>query len=113
VEHGLYDIAKDLIHDRPEPKIDDIIEAGRRYIPIEFEGEAILTVGRALLYIEREGVDAVVNASPTFCMPGTTTTSIFARIEDEKGVPIICNFYDGSGEPNKILRPHLHCLSHK
>ncbi len=113
VEHGLYDIAKDIIHDRPEPKIDEIIEAGRKYIPIEFEGEAILTVGRALIYIEREGVDAVVNASPTFCMPGTTTTSIFARIEDEKGVPIICNFYDGSGEPNKVLRPHLHCLSHR
>jgi predicted nucleotide-binding protein (sugar kinase/HSP70/actin superfamily) len=113
VEHGLYEIAEELIHDRPEPKIDDIMEAGRKYIAMEFEGEAILTIGRALIYIEKEGVDAVVNASPTFCMPGTTTTSIFARIEDELGVPIICNFYDGSGEPNKVLRPHLHCLSHK
>lgn len=111
VEHGLYDVAQDIIHDRPEPKIEDIMDAGRRYLPVEVEGEAILTIGRALLFIEREGVDAVVNVSPTFCMPGTTTTSIFAKIEDEKGVPIICNFYDGSGEPNKVLRPHLHCLT--
>jgi predicted nucleotide-binding protein (sugar kinase/HSP70/actin superfamily) len=113
VEHGLYEIARDIIHDRPEPRIEDIVEAGMKYIPVEFEGESILTVGRALIFIEKEGVDAVVNVSPTFCMPGTITTAIFARIEDEKGVPIICNFYDGSGEPNKVLRPHLHCLTRK
>ncbi len=112
-EHDLFAIADELIHDRMEPPIEDIIRAGQRYLPVEFEGEAILTIGRTLIYIEEEGVDAVVNVSPTFCMPGTTTSSIFAKIEDEKGVPIICNFYDGSGDPNKVLRPHLHCLTRR
>ncbi len=113
IENGFYDLAKEIIHDRHEPEIKEVIEAGKRYVPLELEGESILTVGRALLFIEREGVDAVVNVSPSFCMPGTTTTAIFARIEEEKGIPIICNFYDGSGEPNRVLRPHLHSLTTK
>ncbi len=112
-EHALYDVAHNMVHDRVEPPIEDVIAAGRKYVPVEFEGESILTIGRAILFIERENVDAIVNAAPSFCMPGTTTTSIFARIEDELGVPIICNFYDGSGEPNKVLRPHLHCLTRR
>jgi len=111
IEHEFYSIALPMVYDRLEPPIGRIIELGREYIPLEFEGESILTIGRALHFIREEKVDAVINLSPTFCMPGTTTSAILARIEDETGVPIISNFYDGSGEPNKILRPHLHCLT--
>ncbi len=103
-------IAGPLISDRMEPHIDEVVEAGRRYVPLEFEGEAILTVGRALTFFERDGADAVVNTSPTFCMPGTITTSLFARIEEEVGKPIVCLFYDGSGNPNQALVPHMHYL---
>ncbi len=110
-EHGLYSIASSILADRMEPSIEEVIEAGRRYVPVEFEGEAILTVGRAIVFMEKEGAAAIVNVSPAFCMPGTTTTAIFARIEEERGIPIICNFYDGSGEPNRSLRPYMHCLT--
>jgi hypothetical protein len=70
-------------------------------------------VGRALLYFERDRVDAIVNASPTFCMPGTITTSLFARIEEQVGKPIVCLFYDGSGNPNHSLVPHMHYLAER
>jgi len=53
---------------------------------------------------------AIVNASPMFCMPGTLTTSIFPQFERELGVPVICNFYDGSGDPNRALIPMMHYL---
>jgi hypothetical protein len=43
-------------------------------------------------------------------MPGTITTSIFSRMEEEVGKPIVCLFYDGSGNPNQELVPHLHYL---
>jgi predicted CoA-substrate-specific enzyme activase len=104
------EVAKPFLADRMEPTIHDIIEAGQRYFPLEFQGEAILTVGRAVLFIEREKVGAVVNASPTFCMPGTVTTAVFPRIEREYGVPVVCSFYDGTGDVNTALVPHLHYL---
>ncbi|MHC5035974.1 MAG: acyl-CoA dehydratase activase [Planctomycetota bacterium] len=109
-ENKYYSIADSLIGDRHEPPIEKIVAAGSRYVPVEFEGEAVLTLGRALLFFQRDGVDAVVNASPTFCMPGTITTSLFSRIEEEVGKPIICLFYDGSGNPNQALVPHMHYL---
>jgi len=110
VEHRYYDIAADLIHDREEPPIEDVIREGTRYVPWEFQTETVLTLGRAVLFIKEQKVDAVVNAAPMFCMPGTISASIFPRIEKEYGVPIISIFYDGSGEPNKVLDPYLHYL---
>ncbi|MHC4599945.1 MAG: acyl-CoA dehydratase activase [Planctomycetota bacterium] len=110
-EHKFYRITEEILHDREEPLIDEVVKAGRRYLPVEFEGEAILTLGRALLFFEQDGASAVVNASPTFCMPGTITTSIFSRIEEEVGKPVVCLFYDGSGNPNQALVPHLHFLN--
>lgn len=111
-EQLLYDIAMPLLHDRLEPEIEEIIEQGKGFLPVEFEGEAILTLGRALIFIKQDGVDAVINTSPVFCMPGTITSSIFGEIEKQFGVPIICNFYDGSGDPNTSLIPHMYFLMH-
>jgi predicted nucleotide-binding protein (sugar kinase/HSP70/actin superfamily) len=110
VEHAYMRLAHDIIADRAEPPIDDVIRAGQKYVPWEFQTETILTVGKTVLFIERDGVDAVVNASPMFCMPGTISAAIFPKIEREYGVPIISNFYDGSGDPNKSLVPYLHYL---
>lgn len=99
-----------LVHDREEPNIMDVIAAGEKYVPKEFHTETILTIGRAILFITHEKVDAIVNASPMFCMPGTVSAAIFARVQEEFGVPVISNFYDGSGDPNKTLAPYLHYL---
>ncbi len=106
-----YGLAGALIADREEPRMEEVIELGRKYVPVQFEGEAILTIGRALKFILDGHVDAVINASPTFCMPGTITTAIFSRIEEEYGVPCICLFYDGSGAPNLEVVPHMHFLA--
>ncbi len=99
-----------LLADREEPDIMDVIAAGEKYVPKEFHTETILTIGRAILFITRDKVDAIVNASPMFCMPGTISASIFARVQEEFGIPVISTFYDGSGDPNKTLAPYLHYL---
>jgi predicted nucleotide-binding protein (sugar kinase/HSP70/actin superfamily) len=109
-EHLYYGIAAPYLGDRQEPPVEEIIEAGRKYITRELQGEAILTIGRAVLMIERERCEMVVNASPTFCMPGTLTSAIFPKLERELGVPVVSIFYDGSGDPNRVLVPHLHYL---
>jgi predicted nucleotide-binding protein (sugar kinase/HSP70/actin superfamily) len=111
VEETYYGIAEPILHDRREPPIAEVMAVGEKYLPWQFEGEAVLTLGRAELFVTRDGADAVVNASPMFCMPGTITTSIFPRLEKELGVPVVCNFYDGSGDPNEALVPTLHYLT--
>ncbi len=109
-EHRYYDIAEPMLHDRREYPIIEVMEEGMKYLPWQFEGEAVLTLGRAALYVKRDKARAIVNASPMFCMPGTVTTSIFSRFEQEMQVPVICNFYDGSGDPNRSLVPMMHYL---
>lgn len=110
-EHHYYEIAKPILHDRTEWPIEEVMEAGEKYMPWQFEGESILTVGRAEIFVKKDGCKAIVNASPMFCMPGTVTTSIFPVLEKDLSVPIICNFYDGSGDPNKSLAPVMHYLA--
>ena len=109
-ERHYYRIAEPVLHGRHEHHVADVLEAGGRYLPWQFEGEAILTLGRAALFFQRDGARAVVNASPMFCMPGTITTSIFPQMERELEKPIVCLFYDGSGDPNQALVPVMHYL---
>ena len=110
-EKEFYKAASPILDDRHEWDLADVLEEGLKFVPWQFEGEAVLTLGRASLFVKRDGAQAIVNASPMFCMPGTVTTSIFPVMEKELKVPIICNFYDGSGDPNKTLAPVMHYLT--
>ncbi len=78
-----------------EPSIDELLKMASPYIHDSFEGEAILSVGKAIDYI-RKGASGIVNTSPFQCMPGTVTSGIFKRLKDEhKNIPVLNLFYDG------------------
>ncbi len=109
-EHHFYSLAKKYFKDIYEPSIEKVIEKGSRYVPFEFYGEAILTIGRAILFLENENASAVVNASPTFCMPGTITSYIFKEIARVYNRPVISLFYDKTGNPNLELIPYMEIL---
>ncbi len=111
IEHMYYEFSSEVLGDRHEHPIDRVLEEGMKYLPWQFEGEAVLTLGRAALFVKEDGAKAIVNASPMFCMPGTITTSIFPQLEKELNVPVICNFYDGSGDPNQSLVPVMHYVT--
>ncbi len=111
IEHSYYQYAADVLPERHEHPIAEVMEEGKRYLPWQFEGEAVLTLGRAALFVKRDGAKAIVNASPMFCMPGTITTSVFPKLEKELNVPVVCNFYDGSGDPNQALVPVMHYVT--
>ncbi|MBM4386449.1 MAG: hypothetical protein FJ088_01845, partial [Deltaproteobacteria bacterium] len=102
-EEELYDLCGDILGDRHEPSIEENIAAGRDYFPLEFEGESILTIGRALKFVE-QGVDFVINCSPFSCMHGNLTAAVFQQIETKLGVPVINVFYDGEREVNGVIR---------
>ncbi|HEY3351631.1 MAG TPA: acyl-CoA dehydratase activase [Polyangia bacterium] len=101
-EHEYYDLAGELLADRREPPMAEVIGEGRRFIPEAFEGEAIITIGRAVLFARR-GAAMVVNCAPFGCMPGTITTGIFQQVQEQEHVPMVNMFYDGGGHLNSRI----------
>jgi len=105
-ERFWFDLCSPFLDERREPAVSSTVEAGRAYLPVEFEGEAIITLGRALEFIH-QGASLVVNATPFGCMPGSLTTGIFRQIEVETGVPVVCMFYDGETDLSTRIRVFL------
>jgi predicted nucleotide-binding protein (sugar kinase/HSP70/actin superfamily) len=106
MEHRTYDAAGPFLADRHEPPIEEVVEAGRRFIPVNFEGETLVTVGRTIKFAE-QGAAMVVNCAPFGCMPGTITTAIFRRLAPQLGIPVLGMFYDGHGNQNQRLEVFL------
>jgi predicted nucleotide-binding protein (sugar kinase/HSP70/actin superfamily) len=92
--------------DRYEPPMERILDSGRRFLPLIFEGEAILTAARALAFLE-DGAAMVVNAAPFGCMPGNITHALFHRVQREQGKPILTLFYDGESDVNRSVGVYL------
>ncbi len=101
-ERSIYEIAGDLLTDRHEPSIEQIIGEGERYVPLEFTGESILTIGRAVMFA-KQGAALVVNCEPFTCMHGTITDAIFQEVSQTVGIPIVNMAYDGEGGQNSRL----------
>jgi len=93
-EHRWLQLASPLLAERSEPSIERILQAGSRFVPLDFVGETILTLGRAMIFA-REGAALVVNCAPFGCMPGAMTAGVLQQLESETGVPMLSLTYDG------------------
>ncbi|MBO4440996.1 hypothetical protein J5834_02665 [bacterium] len=93
-EEAYYKLAGELLADRHEPPVDTVIKEGMKYIHPEFAGEAILTIGRGIMFA-KQGAAMIVNIAPFGCMHGTITDSIFQEIKSEYKIPVVSQFYDG------------------
>jgi predicted CoA-substrate-specific enzyme activase len=111
-EKKYIDAAGDLLANRREPPMTEVLAAGEKYVPVEFEGEAILTIGRAIKFIE-EGAAMVVSANPFGCMPGTISSACLGEVQRQTGVPIVNMFYDGEESINDKLASFIGNISHK
>lgn len=111
-EKDYYSLAHRYISDRYEPPVSSVVDAGEKYIPLAFEGEAILTVGRAIKFIE-DGVSMVVSANPFGCMPGTLSDACLAEVQGQTGVPVVSMFYDGEGDLNRKIGIYLANIQQK
>jgi predicted CoA-substrate-specific enzyme activase len=105
-DHKFYKAAGDFLADRQEPDIKEVLEEGTKFMPINFEGESIITVGRTVKFAH-QNVAMVVNCAPFGCMPGTLTTAIFRKLSTELGIPVVSMFYDGHGNQNQRLEVFL------
>jgi predicted nucleotide-binding protein (sugar kinase/HSP70/actin superfamily) len=87
-----------------EPSIEKTLRAAAPYIHHSFEGEAVLSVGKAIDYINR-GVAGIVNVMPFTCMPGTIATAVLKRVrEDHHDIPLLNIAYEGQGDSQTITR---------
>ena len=87
-----------------EHPIQHTIDHGNKYIDDTFEGEAILSVGKAIefYYLNAAGV---VNVMPFTCMPGTIVSGILKRMRKEHDqIPVISIAYDGQREASILNR---------
>jgi predicted CoA-substrate-specific enzyme activase len=87
-----------------EPKIKQTLRTALPYIHHSFEGEAVLSVGKAIDYISR-GASGIVNVMPFTCMPGTIATAILKRVrEDNQNIPLLNIAYEGQGDSQTLTR---------
>jgi predicted CoA-substrate-specific enzyme activase len=95
-EYRYANILSDDLEDAIEPDIDSTIAHASRYLHPDFEGEAILSIGKSIDYI-KTGIAGIVNAIPFTCMPGTIVQAINKRLKQQyPEIPLLTIAYDGT-----------------
>jgi predicted CoA-substrate-specific enzyme activase len=92
----------DVTHEYPVSKV---LKMASRYLPLDYKGEAILSIGKAM-EMTRKGASGIVNAMPFNCMPGTVVSALSKKVsEDHDGIPWLNISYEGlrdSGEETRL-----------
>lgn len=87
-----------------DPEILKIILKARPYVHHAFRGEAILSIGKTVDFIQK-GVAGILNIMPFTCMPGTITNALLKRCrEDHNNIPFLNMAYDGQAQTNTMTR---------
>ncbi len=80
-----------------------VLKLGRKYLSPAVEGEAVLSMGRAIEYAEH-GFDGIVNILPFGCMPGTIVSMLLHQFHADYGLPIFPLVVDGTQDPGRDVR---------
>ena len=87
-----------------EPTIAQTLRLARPYIHDSFEGEAVLSVGKTIDFINK-GVSGIVNVMPLSCMPGTITTAVLKRVREvHPSLPMLNIAYEGQQDSQTLTR---------
>jgi predicted nucleotide-binding protein (sugar kinase/HSP70/actin superfamily) len=87
-----------------EPGTEELIRNASPYIQPSFEGEAILSVGKAVDFALK-GASGLINAMPFTCMPGTIVNAVLKGCrETHNNVPLLSIAYDGQKNGNTKTR---------
>ena len=102
-EHNMENIFREYLQYGEEPNVRDIVSKGSLYVDESFTGEAILSVGKAVDFINK-GVSGIINAIPFTCMPGTIAGALLRLVQKKYDIPVITIAYDGQGLTNITMR---------
>jgi predicted nucleotide-binding protein (sugar kinase/HSP70/actin superfamily) len=110
-EHKLSKIFATSLKNYPEPSTGQTIRNASPYLDSSFEGEAILSVGKAIDFI-RKGVHGIISVMPFTCMPGTIVNTLLKQFQGiEKNIPVLTMSYDGQEQTN--TRTRLEAFMHQ
>jgi len=102
-EERFFSLVKRL-RSMPEPDTSTLINWAKDYIHPEFEGEAILSVGKTVDYIRKKAA-GVINAMPFSCMPGSIVDAVLKRLrQDYAKFPALTLSFDGQRQTNILTR---------
>jgi predicted CoA-substrate-specific enzyme activase len=103
-EHAMKEIFKGAIEKIDEPSTEQVLELAQSYVHDSFEGEAGLSVGKAIDFVHH-GASGIINVMPFTCMPGTVVTAVMKRVrQDLDNVPFLTMAYDGLEQTNTLMR---------
>jgi predicted nucleotide-binding protein (sugar kinase/HSP70/actin superfamily) len=103
IEHRFGKPFKDFLKTLKEPGTKEILKKAAPYVHKSFEGETILSIGKAVDLIEK-GASGIVNTMPFGCMPGTIVTALLKALSKDYGIPCISIPYDGTESPTTGLQ---------
>ena len=87
-----------------EPTIAETLQLARPYLHDSFEGEAVLSVGKAIDFINK-GVSGIVNVMPLSCMPGTITAAVLKSVREvHPSLPMLNIAYEGQQDSQTLTR---------
>jgi predicted nucleotide-binding protein (sugar kinase/HSP70/actin superfamily) len=87
-----------------EPRTEEIVRKASPYVHPSFEGEAILSVGKAIDFSSK-GAGGIINTMPFTCMPGTVVSAVLKRCREvHHNIPLLNIAYDGQKESNTKTR---------
>ncbi len=94
----------DLLPRLLEAPTAEVVALGHPYIHDTFEGEAVLSVGKAVEAVHH-GAAGVVNVMPFTCMPGNIVSGILQRVSDDLGaLPTLSVAFDGQRDSTLHIR---------
>lgn len=94
-EHTLAAVWEGLLRNAHEPPTEMVLWYASPYAHHTFEGEAIMTVGKAVDFVQR-GLSGVVAVMPFTCMPGTIAEALLKGLRrDFDDLPFLNMVYDG------------------
>jgi len=94
IEHKYAKPFKGFLKTLKEPSTRQILRNASPYLDDSFEGEAILSIGKAVDFI-KSGVSGIINVMPFGCMPGTIVSALMKGVRRDTGIPCINIAYDG------------------
>ncbi|HUV04235.1 MAG TPA: acyl-CoA dehydratase activase [Armatimonadota bacterium] len=110
-EHELAHVFHGFLRNLDEPSSDEVLDMAGPYVHRSFEGEAIMTVGKAVDFIKK-GLSGVVAVMPFTCMPGTIANALLKRVREELGeFPFLNMVYDGVEQGTDATR--LEAFTHQ
>lgn len=87
----------------PEPRTKEILKLATPYLHDTFEGEAIISVGKAVDFL-RDRANGVINVMPFTCMPGNIVSILLKGVKEDYNKPILSIAYDGLHHPTDRIR---------